>query len=224
DVKESVGNMSQSDRAIKKLATDLARLKREVVSWRGAQADYTSVEDDGSIFFNGPDGNAKAIVGGQDDGGNTINVLSGPTPPTPTNFTVTVDHGSLTVHWDGDFEDGAVAPTDWARWTAYAQSGQSVVPDRTTSIGGTVSASGGEVTAGVLKGEWTVTLLAWSQAGKPSAMAEPVTVEVPGYGEIVLEEIDAAETDIKNGNAILVTAQDTLGGKLDSAFGSIDSI
>ena len=216
--------MSQSDRAIKKLATDLARIKHEVVSWRGAQADFTSVEDDGSIVFNGPDGNAKAVVGGQPDGGSTINVLSGPTPPTPTNFTVTVDHGSLTVHWDGDFEDGAVAPTDWARWTAYAQSGQFVVPDRTTSIGGTDSASGGEVTAGVLKGEWTVTLLAWSQAGKPSAMAEPVTVDVPGYGEIVLEEIDAAETEIKNGNSILVNAQDTLGGKLNSAFGQLDSI
>lgn len=209
--------MSQSDRAIKKFATQLARLDREVKSWRGAQADFTSVEDDGSIVFNGPDGNAKAIVGGQDDGGNTINVLSGPTPPTPTNFTVTVDHGSLTVHWDGDFEDGAVAPTDWARWTAYAQSGGFVVPDRTTSIGGTDSASGGEVTAGVLKGEWTVTLLAWSQAGKPSAMAEPVTVDVPGYGDIVLAEIDAAETNIKNAREVLLDGQNTLGEKLDAA-------
>lgn len=207
-----------------RIAADVEKLNRQVNSVANSpQSQRTSVEG-GSIDFNDSDGNLKAIVGEQDDGGTTVNVISGPTPPTPANFSVTVDHGSLTVHWDGDFENDAVAPSDWARWSAYAQEGQFVVPDRTTSIGGTDSASGGEVTAGVLKGTWTVTLLAWSQAGKPSAMAEPVTVDVPGYGEIVLEEIDAAETEIKNGNDILVNAQDTLGGKLDSAFGEIDSI
>ena len=207
-----------------RLAADVEKLNRQVTAVANSpQSQRTSVEG-GSIDFNDADGNLKAIVGEQEDGGNTVNVIAGPTPPTPTNFTVTVDHGSLTVHWDGDFEGGAVAPSDWARWTAYAQSGGFVVPDRTTSIGGTDSASGGEVTAGVLKGEWTVTLLAWSQAGKPSAMAEPVTVDVPGYGDIVLAEIDAAVTDITNAGEILVSETETLNNKLDDAFGQIDDI
>lgn len=216
--------MGAQDRAIQKLAKELAGIKREVVSWRGPQADYTSIENGGNFTFKDSDGNVTAVVGGQDDGGTTINVIAGPTPPTPVDYTVTVDHGSLTVHWDGEFENDVVAPSDWARWTAYAQDGVTVTPSRSTAIGGTDSASGGEVTAGVLKGQWTVTVLAWSQAGKPSVMGDPITVVVPGYGDIVLEEIDAADTIIKNGSDILVTAQDTLGGKLDSAFGSIDSI
>lgn len=207
-----------------RIAADVEKLNRQVNSVANApQSQRTSVEG-GSIDFNDADGNLKAIVGEQEDGGNTVNVVAGPTPPTPTNFTVTVDHGSLTVHWDGDFEDGAVAPSDWARWTAYAQAGQFVVPDRTTSIGGTDSASGGEVTAGVLKGEWTVTLLAWSQAGKPSAMATPVTVDVPGYGDIVLTEIDAAETVIKNAGEVLVSEQGTLDEKLTEVDGSLNDL
>lgn len=216
--------MSAQDRAIQKLARELAGIKKEVVSWRGPQADYTSIENGGNFTFKDSDGNVTAVVGGQDDGGTTVNVIAGPTPPTPINYTVTVDHGSLTVHWDGEFENDAVAPTDWARWTAYAQPGEFVVPERSTAIGGTDSASGGEVTAGVLKGQWTVTVLAWSQAGKPSAMGLPVTVDVPGYGDIVLAEIDAAETVIKNAGEVLVTEQGTLGEKLDATDGTLTDL
>ncbi|HCG55320.1 hypothetical protein, partial [Brevibacterium sp.] len=206
----------------KRLAQRIARIEREQANQGKPQLAYSSIENGNLKSYEGND--LKMVVGLQDDGGQATTVFNGPTPPTPINYTVTVDHGSLTVHWDGEFEDGAVAPSDWARWTAYAQEGGAVTPSRVTAIGGTDSASGGEVTAGVLKGQWTVTVLAWSQAGKPSSMGLPVTVDVPGYGDIVLAEIDAAETLIKNGSDILVSAQDTLGGKLDSAFGSIDSI
>lgn len=206
----------------KRLAQRIARIEREQANQGKPQLAYSSIENGNLKSYEGND--LKMVVGLQDDGGQATTVFNGPTPPTPANYTVTVDHGSLTVHWDGEFENDVVAPSDWARWTAYAQEGGTVTPSRSTAIGGTDSASGGEVTAGVLKGQWTVTVLAWSQAGKPSAMGDPVTVDVPGYGEIVLEEIDAADTIIKNGSDILVSAQDTLGGKLDSAFGSIDSI
>lgn len=206
----------------KRLAQRIARIEREQANQGKPQLAYSSIENGNLKSYEGND--LKMVVGLQDDGGQATTVFNGPTPPTPANYTVTVDHGSLTVHWDGDFENDVVAPSDWARWTAYAQEGGTVTPSRSTAIGGTDSASGGEVTAGVLKGQWTVAVLAWSQAGKPSAMGDPVTVDVPGYGDIVLAEIDAAETAIKNGSDILVTAQDTLGGKLDSAFGSIDSI
>ncbi|MGO3021963.1 MAG: hypothetical protein ACTIIH_01835 [Brevibacterium sp.] len=80
------------------------------------------------------------------------------------------------------------------------------------------------MTIGVLKGPWTIKMLAWSQAGKMSAPSAPVDVEVPGYGDIVLEEIDAAQTRIDNARAILVDGQETLGTKLDEADTALASL
>lgn len=206
----------------KRLAQRIARIEREQANQGKPQLAYSSIENGNLKSYEGND--LKMVVGLQDDGGQATTVFNGPTPPTPANYTVTVDHGSLTVHWDGDFENDVVAPSDWARWTAYAQEGATVTPSRASAIGGTDSASGGEVTAGVLKGQWTVTVLAWSQAGKPSAMGLPVTVDVPGYGDIVLAEIDAAETLIKNAGEILVTEQGTLDEKLSEVDGSLNDL
>lgn len=168
-----------------RIAADVEKLNRQVTAVANApQSQRTSVEG-GSIDFNDSDGNLKAIVGMQDDGGYTTNVISGPTPPTPTNFTVEVDHGKIVVHWDGTFENALVAPTDWARAEVYAQEGQFVTPSRELARGSMVAASGGEVTIGVLKGQWTVCMAGWSQAGIMSPMSAPVTVDVPGYGDIV---------------------------------------
>ncbi|MGZ1491476.1 hypothetical protein [Brevibacterium sediminis] len=47
-----------------------------------------------------------------------------------------------------------------------------------------------------------------------SAPSAPVDVEVPGYGDIVLEEIDAATTLIKNAGEMLIEGQQTLADKL----------
>ncbi|MFE1082427.1 hypothetical protein [Brevibacterium sediminis] len=177
------------------------------------QSQRTSVEG-GSIDFNDDDGNLMAIVGSQDDGGNTINVLAGPTPPTPVGFTVDVDHGKFIVHWSGDFDGDALAPSDWSRAEVHASQDPFFVPSRATARGSIVSAAGGEVTIGVLKGPWTIKMLAWSQAGKMSAPSAAVDVEVPGYGDIVLEEIDAATTLIKNAGEMLLEGQQTLADKL----------
>lgn len=207
---------------MKRLARRIAKIEREQANQGKPQLAYSSIENGNLKSYEGDD--LKMIVGLQDDGGQTTQVFNGPTPPTPVGFTVDVDHGKFIVHWSGDFDGDKLAPSDWSRAEVHASQDPFFVPDRTTARGSIVSAAGGEVTIGVLKGPWTIKMLAWSQAGKMSAPSAPVDVEVPGYGEIVLEEIDAAETAIKNGNSILVNAQDTLGGKLDSAFGQLDSI
>lgn len=197
-----------------RIAADVARLDRQLTSVSNhPQSQRTSVEG-GSIDFNDSDGNLKAIVGEQDDGGNTINVISGPTPPTPVGFTVDVDHGKFIVHWSGDFDGDALAPSDWSRAEVHASQDPFFVPSRATARGSIVSAAGGEVTIGVLKGPWTIKMLAWSQAGKMSAPSAPVDVVVPGYGDIVLEEIDAATTLIKNAGEMLLEGQQTLADKL----------
>lgn len=186
------------------------------------QAQRTSVEG-GSIDFNDADGNLKAIVGQQFDGGTTVNVVAGPTPPTPIAPVVEADYGTIKVRWDGRFEGDAIAPTDFSRVQVYAKAGGFVTPTPENAKGSIVSAAGDEVSLGVEKGTHTVCLAAWSQAGKPSAMSAPVTVEVPGYGDIVLEKIDAAKTQIENAAKILLDAETTLGEKLDDAFGQIEN-
>lgn len=207
-----------------RIAADVARLDRQLTAVSNhPQSQRTSVEG-GSIDFNDDDGNLMAIVGSQDDGGNTINVISGPTPPTPVGFTVDVDHGKFIVHWSGDFDGDALAPSDWSRAEVHASQDPFFVPSRATARGSIVSAAGGEVTIGVLKGPWTIKMLTWSQAGKMSVPSAPVDVEVPGYGDIVLEEIDAATTLIKNAGEILVDGQETLGTKLDEADTALASL
>lgn len=187
------------------------------------QAQRTSVEG-GSIDFNDADGNLKAIVGQQFDGGTTVNVVAGPTPPTPIAPVVEADYGTIKVRWDGRFEGDAIAPTDFSRVQVYAKAGGFVTPTPENAKGSIVSAAGDEVSLGVEKGTHTVCLAAWSQAGKPSAMSAPVTVDVPGYGDIVLAKIDAAKTQIENAAKILLDAETTLEGKLAGIDGELESL
>ncbi|QPR39602.1 hypothetical protein [Brevibacterium casei] len=187
------------------------------------QAQRTSVEG-GSIDFNDADGNLRAIVGEQFDGGTTINVVAGPTPPTPTAPVAEVTYGGIKVRWDGMFEDDAIAPTDFSRVQVYAKAGGFVTPTPENAKGSIVSAAGDEVSLGVEKGTHTVCLAAWSQAGKPSAMSAPVTVEVPGYGDLVQAAIDEAQRLIDQAKQALETAQQELDGKLTAVAGELESV
>uniref|UniRef100_UPI003B3AD7F6 hypothetical protein n=1 Tax=Brevibacterium sediminis TaxID=1857024 RepID=UPI003B3AD7F6 len=197
-----------------RLYRDVENLKQQYRGLAGGPQLALSSIENGAIDSMDANGNLKMTIGQQDDGGNTINVISGPTPPTPVGFTVDVDHGKFIVHWSGDFDGDALAPSDWSRAEVHASQDPLFVPSRVTARGSIVSAAGGEVTIGVLKGPWTIKMLAWSQAGKMSAPSAPVDVVVPGYGDIVLEEIDAAATLIKNAGEMLIEGQQTLADKL----------
>src|SRR5699024_2448182 len=166
--------MSQSDRAIKKLATDLARLKREVVSWRGAQADFTSIENGGNFTFKDGDGNVTAIVGGQDDGSNTIRHVDGPVPPVPSGLAAHVDGPIVQVSWDGSFEDADTATYDWSHLEVVA-----VGPDN-TNLRATINDVTGATAnlAATVSGEWTVAARSVSRAEKRSLDGDAGTVEV----------------------------------------------
>ena len=170
--------MSQSDRAIKKLATDLARLKREVVSWRGAQADYTSIENGGNFTFKDGDGNVTAIVGGQDDGSNTIRHVDGPTPPIPSGLTAHVDGPIVQVSWDGSFEDADEATYDWSHLevVAVGPSNEQLTATINDVTGATANL------AATASGEWTVVARSVSRAEKRSLDGDAGTVDVELVG------------------------------------------
>lgn len=166
--------MTQSDRAIKKLATDLARIKHEVVSWRGAQADFTSIENGGNFTFKDGDGNVTAIMGGQDDGSNTIRHVDGPTPPIPSGLSAHVDGPIVQVSWDGTFEDADNATYDWSHLEVVA------VGPSNESLRGTISDVAGASTnlAATSSGAWTVVARSVSRAEKRSLDGDAGTVEV----------------------------------------------
>ena len=166
--------MSQSDRAIKKFATQLARLDREVKSWRGAQADFTSIENGGNFTFKDSDGNVTAIMGGQDDGSNTIRHVDGPTPPIPSGLSAHVDGPIIQVSWDGTFEDADNATYDWSHLEVIA------VGPSNEQLTATINDITGASTnlAATASGEWVVVARSVSRAEKRSLDGDAGTVEV----------------------------------------------
>src|SRR5699024_4690696 len=151
-----------------------SRLKREVVSWRGAQADYTSIENGGNFTFKDGDGNVTAIVGGQDDGSNTIRHVDGPTPPVPSGLAAHVDGPIVQVSWDGTFEDADNATYDWSHLDVDA------VGPYKTNMRGTINDVTGATAnlAATVSGEWTVVARSLSRAEKRSLHGDAGTVEV----------------------------------------------
>lgn len=167
--------MSQSDRAIKKLATQLARLDREVKSWRGAQADYTSIEA-GTMDINDSDGNLVSRVGFQDDGSGAVRFFDGPVPPVPSGVTASADGPIIQATWDGTFEGGAEATYD----LAYLEVAATQVDDDSNVSFATITAKEGASASVVadVPGDWVVAVRSVSQAGKKSEFATAGTVEV----------------------------------------------
>src|SRR5699024_9860867 len=186
--------MSQSDRAIKKLATQLARLDREVKSWRGAQADFTSIENGGNFTFKDGDGNVTAIVGGQDDGSNTIRHVDGPVPPIPSGLTAHVDGPIVQVSWDGTFESDVTH--DWHYLEVLA-----VGPNNEQLTGTINDLSGGETSlAATSQGDWVITARSVSRAGKRSLDGDAGTASVQLVG--LTGAIDAVQESANGKNTI----------------------
>src|SRR5699024_9738535 len=186
--------MSQSDRAIKKLATQLARLDREVKSWRGAQADFTSIENGGNFTFKDGDGNVTAIVGGQDDGSNTIRHVDGPVPPIPSGLTAHVDGPIVQVSWDGTFESNVTH--DWHYLEVLA-----VGPNNEQLTGTINDLNGGETSlAATSQGDWVITARSVSRAGKRSLDGDAGTVAVELVG--LTGAIDAVQESANGKNTI----------------------
>lgn len=212
-------------RPLDRMVRDIENLKKaQRALATGPQLANSSLEN-GTLDVNDADGNLRMMVGLQDDGRQTVTVIGGPTPPTPSAPQVSVDNGTIVARWDGNFVDELVAPTDWSRTEIHAVPGAAeFVPTRATARDSIVAASGGEVTIGVEKGTWTVCLVSWSQAGKLSPASGFVTVEVPGYGDLVQAAIDEAQRLIDQAKQALETAQQELDGKLTAVADELESI
>lgn len=178
-----------ADRELTRLADRLDDLERSVYSRTGQAAHTTIIDgainqvetyDTGAVDNLGAPIYGQRIVsrtGRQPDGGNTMVVLDGPTPPAPAGFTVTAGMGTLTIKWDGSFVGGAPTPSDFYATVVHlartADLGSVILPSPVTAGAAVVAKDGDGVTIGGLDPqEYTVALVCVSQAGKwsvPSA-------------------------------------------------------
>lgn len=165
------------------LAMELAAIRKRVSSPQLRK----SALDNGSFIVTTPTGLVDAygnptpqttgIVGVQYDGTTSSAVVAGPTPPQPVAPTVTATINGLEVYYSGAFVGGAVAPMDWARAEIHvaqvsaitglsATTRKAIIPN---ANGATINIT--NLPAGV---PHYVAVIAWSQAGKPSAVSAVV--------------------------------------------------
>lgn len=177
-----------------RLAADVEKLNRQVTAVANSpQSQRTSVEG-GSIDFNDADGNLMAIMGGQDDGSNTIRHVDGPTPPIPSGLSAHVDGPIVQVSWDGTFESDVTH--DWHYLEVLA-----VGPNNEQLTGTIDNADGGSTSlAATSQGDWVITARSVSRAGKRSLDGDAGTVAVQLVG--LTGAIDAIQESANGKNTI----------------------
>ena len=170
---------------IRRLAQELARQGRIVDDLATKpQLAYSSIEA-GSVRSYDEHGNLRLVVGEQGDGTQSITVVDGPPPASPSRPSVAVDGPIITTVWDGELAGVDELPKDFQHIEVHV----TPVPGDGTVLGvSTIEGrDGGQATVAVSQsGSYQVTLVAVSQAGKRSVPSEAVTVEV------TLVDIDGA--------------------------------
>lgn len=170
---------------IRRLAQELARQGRIVDDLATKpQLAYSSIEA-GSVRSYDENGNLRLVVGEQGDGTQSITVVDGPPPASPSRPSVAVDGPIITTVWDGELVGVEELPKDFQHIEVHV----TPVPGDGTVLGvSTIEGrDGGQATVAVSQsGSYEVALVAVSQAGKRSVPSEPVTVEV------TLVDIDGA--------------------------------
>lgn len=142
-----------------------------------SQLAYSSLED-GSIDAFTRDGSQVMTIGRQWDGTYIASSQNGPTPPTPTQPVVSEGIESLTIGWNGLFENAAVAPMDFLRVDIHIGSTADFIPSHSNRKGSIIATTGGVVTVG-LPAPFTyfVKLVCWSQAGVVSQASDVVEAD-----------------------------------------------
>ena len=162
---------------IRRLAQELARQGRIVDDLATKpQLAYSSIEA-GSVRSYDEEGNLRLVVGEQGDGTQSITVVDGPPPASPSRPSVAVDGPIITTVWDGELAGVEELPKDFKHIEVHV----TPVPGDGTVLGvSTIEGrDGGQATVAVSQsGTYEVTLVAVSQAGKRSVPSEAVTVEV----------------------------------------------
>ncbi|MEU1307831.1 hypothetical protein ABZ419_02890 [Streptomyces cinnamoneus] len=154
----------------------LARLEQQVTSISRAPKLTSASLEDATLEVYDAQGSLRALVGQQPDGTSGLTVVNGPIPPTPAKPTIDPGMGTLTVIWDGKFENNAVSPLDFARVEVHVGPFADFEPDASTLRGTMETAQGGSVTVPLGYQQWWVRLRTRSLSGA----ASPATMAVSG--------------------------------------------
>lgn len=171
-----------SDKAYQDLAKKLVDLENRLDAMSTPQLGRSSLQNGGRVNEYDEDGNLVATFGQQLDGTHGAVTLAGPTPPTPTNFTVEGVQNGIRINWSGEFDTTppmagqaptpGVAPLDWQRCEILIGTDQATLDQQIprTSI---ESAMGGERTPAVsFDTDYYVALRARATSGKASQLSE----------------------------------------------------
>src|SRR5699024_37078 len=142
------------------------------------------------------EGRLSGRVGRQADGAYTSKSLRGPMPATPAGVSGAGGPASVTITWDGSFEDGADTPTDFGVVEVWAAEDDFTDTSDARLLGHFANEDGGEVTCRLSVGDWHVGLVCRSQSGRRSDVSDRVVVTV----ESVVDQsvIDDLEDKLEN--------------------------
>jgi hypothetical protein len=196
--------MTTADPAVRALAAELTRLRRQLRHLSQPQLAHSSIED-GALNEYDASGQLVQTIGRQYDGTHGAVTVAGPTPPTPAGVTAEEVLGGVRVKWDGSWvqteADAAsgrptVAPQDFRR----AEIEVSTSPAFDDALAGTPSgaissARGGEWihvdTAGTALYARLRARTTAGKVGQPSAVAGPVTARPVESPDIAVNAITA---------------------------------
>lgn len=165
----------------------LARLERGA---RVSRLAHASLEDT-SIPAYDDTGTVRQIIGRQSDGTFAVAYVNGPPPPRPSAPTVSARQLAIVVGWDGEFEDGAPRPGDFARVDVHMDTDPEFEPTGATVYGSLV----GEGALAIPADTEThyVRLVAVTLSDVASTPTDPVEVEALPASEISSEFVYAGE-------------------------------
>lgn len=209
----------QTSRATRDLADELNRLDTRVRNLAKPQLAHSAIEG-GAIEGYDNSGNLTSIIGEQFDGSHGAYPVAGPIPAIPAGFQLIPGLESLTVRWDGVFAnhlgdaDPTIVPTmDHSRIEVHLSEDPLFDAATADTLKGTIETPrGGDVVIQPLEAKnadgtprtYYVRLVARTLAGKSSPPSQVLSGIPFAPSQIVLDEIDAAATVIRNAGEMIV--------------------
>lgn len=211
--------MTDTPRVVKELADQLNDLDKRIRALSRPQLGHSAIEN-GAVTDYDADGTLRATIGQQWDGTHGVTAVNGPAPPMPSGITADKAIGGYIVRWNGFFtnESGAedqtiIAPEDWTRLEIHTSADPAFTGDYAETLAGTMeSPRGPGVFVAQDVGIYYVRAYSRSSSGKRSAATAALAVQVEpiAQNQIVIDEINAAETRITNAAEMFT---DDLGNK-----------
>ncbi|MGW1468544.1 hypothetical protein ACWCPT_29885 [Streptomyces sp. NPDC002308] len=151
------------------IGATLTRMQKQIDALMRESRLSAASLDNTALEVRDSGGSVRALVGQQGDGTTAVNIVNGPTPPTPSAPVVAPALAALTVTWDGTFANAVASPLDWMRCEVHIGATSGFTPDQSTLRDTIETPQGGMVTIPLPYTEWFVKLRSRTSSGMASA-------------------------------------------------------